>query len=119
MFDKGIVLCVYFAFCASLCRCFWPKHFDILITCRTGNAAMKEMHCGTMKNALLSSEVAPSVCLLKCGCLEKLCPQEKTWLPTHCLTVVMLCEMFSHVPTPVDLRDPDLQKRQVSSCCWK
>ena len=117
VWSKNCAVCVFFSVwvCVGVSG---PNIFDILITCRMGNAALKETHCGAVKNAPFRSQAAPSVCLLKCGCLEKLCPWENTWLPTRCLTARMLCEMRSLVPSHLDLREADLQRRQVSASCW-
>lgn len=113
--DPGTVLCVFFFLCESLCRCFLDQTF-------WHSCNLQDWKCCFWKKCTVESGrmpySGPSVCLLKCGCLEKLCPWEQTWLPTSCLTLVMLCERFFLIPSDVDLWEADLQRRRVSPSCW-
>jgi hypothetical protein len=81
MFDQGGGLFFFFFPYVKVCvGVSGPNIFDILVTCRIGIAASKS-NCRTVKIALIQVLVEPFVCLLKCWCPEKLCPEGKHGFP--------------------------------------
>lgn len=74
MFDQGIVLCVCFPFCASLCRCFWPKHF-------WHSDNLQDGECCNERNALWNCEECPIQVWS-----GTICVSLKMWVPWKALS---------------------------------